>query len=138
MSIANKINVIFALQDLLLVRGGGCLERLVELSCSMNANLRLHAVWALQNLAYKAPLNVKTALMERLSWDTLRTMFYDADDEVQVSICFLGAVQQTCCLLACCRTNNDDPVKYAGSTTFSSARPAQAFELSRKCLLDRI
>lgn len=66
------------------MQGGGCLQRLVELASSMDAGLRLHAVWALQNLAYKAPLNVKTVLMEHLPWDTLRAMFDDSEAEVQV------------------------------------------------------
>eukprot|EP00897_Mesotaenium_endlicherianum_P006392 jgi/Mesen1/5781/ME000293S04936 len=59
------------------------LSQLVALAASMDATLRLNAVWALKNLAFQADLPVKALLCDLLGPGTLLDLVQDADEEVQ-------------------------------------------------------
>ncbi|KAI8810027.1 armadillo-type protein [Cladochytrium replicatum] len=70
----------------------GGVERLVELvgdgsaedsPRSVNGNLRMNAVWALNNLLFNADLEVKQRVMSALGWNTLERLLFDPDLMVQ-------------------------------------------------------
>ncbi|KAK9819822.1 hypothetical protein WJX72_002765 [[Myrmecia] bisecta] len=62
---------------------GGCIPKLVELSGAMDSDLRLNAIWALQNLAFKAASEVKKSLMQAMPWSTVAPLLDDHQLEVQ-------------------------------------------------------
>ena len=94
-----------ALQELALQHG--CIHLLVEQTHSTDAEMRLSAVWALQNLAYQAGPAVHQSLMDKLPWQHTAALLSDSDRRVQVSqlasLCltadvFLGAAASwECC-----------------------------------------
>ena len=45
--------------------------------------LRLHAVWALKNLLYKADLDVKREVMRALSFEAMQSLLVDAEASIQ-------------------------------------------------------
>lgn len=49
----------------------GGVERLVDLTKSMDDRLRLNAVWALKNLLFQADSGIKERVMEELTWPGL-------------------------------------------------------------------
>ena len=73
-----------ALQELALQHG--CIHLLVEQTHSTDAEMRLSAVWALQNLAYQAGPAVHQSLMDKLPWQHTVALLSDSDRRVQVSL----------------------------------------------------
>ena len=71
------------LQELALQHG--CIHLLVEQTHSTDAEMRLSAVWALQNLAYQAGPAVHQSLMDKLPWQHAVALLSDSDRRVQVS-----------------------------------------------------
>ena len=72
-----------ALQELALQHG--CIHLLVQQTHSTDAEMRLSAVWALQNLAYQAGPAVHQSLMDKLPWQHTVALLSDSDRRVQVS-----------------------------------------------------
>ena len=66
------------------VLAAGCISALVRLSTSAHDELRLNAVWALQNLVYQANSGVRKALLEALSWRQVIDLVCDMRSEIQV------------------------------------------------------
>ena len=62
----------------------GCVDKLVSLATSMDSDLRLNAVWGLQNLAFRGSLEVKGSIMSALPWTTLTSLLRDESPELQV------------------------------------------------------
>lgn len=62
----------------------GCIPMLVRLSSVPNGELRLNAVWALQNLVFTASSDVRKAVLEALSWQHVQALLYDIRLDVQV------------------------------------------------------
>lgn len=50
---------------------GGGIEMLIEMINSKDENLRLNALWALKNLLYQADKEVKSLVMEQLTYKTV-------------------------------------------------------------------
>ena len=67
------------------VLSAGCIPALIKLASSANDELRLNAVWALQNLVYQASTDVRKALLAALSWRHATELLSDMRSEVQVS-----------------------------------------------------
>ena len=67
------------------VLSAGCIPALIKLASSANDELRLNAVWALQNLVYQASSDVRKALLDALSWRHAVELLSDIRSEVQVS-----------------------------------------------------
>ena len=67
------------------VLSAGCIPALIKLASSANDELRLNAVWALQNLVYQASTDVRKALLDALSWRHAIELLSDMRSEVQVS-----------------------------------------------------
>ncbi|KAK9838788.1 hypothetical protein WJX74_003399 [Apatococcus lobatus] len=61
----------------------GCVDKLVSLATSMDSDLRLNAVWGLQNLAFRGSLEVKGSIMSALPWTTLTSLLRDESPELQ-------------------------------------------------------
>ena len=66
------------------VLAAGCISALVKLATSAHDELRLNAVWALQNLVYQANSGVRKALLEALSWRQVIDLVCDMRTEIQV------------------------------------------------------
>ena len=66
------------------VLSAGCIPALIKLASSANDELRLNAVWALQNLVYQASTDVRKALLDALSWRHAMELLSDMRSEVQV------------------------------------------------------
>ena len=66
------------------VLAAGCIPALVKLATSAHDELRLNAVWALQNLVYQANSDVRKALLEALSWKQVIDLLCDIRSEIQV------------------------------------------------------
>lgn len=64
------------------LREGG-VARLVELVESPEADLRLNALWALKNLLYLAETEIKTATMEKITYERLAALTMDPEPLVQ-------------------------------------------------------
>lgn len=65
-----------------LVEEGG-IPRLLDATRSMDTDLRLNGVWAVQNLAHKADLKVKQAIMKNLPWSEVETLLSDSEVSVR-------------------------------------------------------
>jgi hypothetical protein len=61
----------------------GGVERLVALVNSMDANLRLNAVWGLKNLLYQAESEIKLMVMKHLTYPTLESLLTEPDASIQ-------------------------------------------------------
>ena len=72
------------------VLSAGCIPALIKLASSGNDELRLNAVWALQNLVYQANSDVRKALLEALPWIQAMDLLCDIRSEVQVSAMHVG------------------------------------------------
>ena len=68
----------------------GCISALIKLASSPNDELRLNAVWALQNLVYQANSDIRKGLLEALSWKQAMDLLSDMRSEVQVSLAALS------------------------------------------------
>lgn len=58
----------------------GALPALAPLLASMLPELRLHAVWALKNLAHECQAIEQAALLQQLGWEGLRVLLVEDDD----------------------------------------------------------
>ncbi len=72
------------------VLSAGCIPALATLAASPDAELRLNAVWALQNLVYTAPAEVRAAVCNALSWRAVVDLTNDMQTEVQVGCFYSG------------------------------------------------
>lgn len=72
----------------------GCIPALVKLANSANDELRLNAVWALQNLVYQANSEVRKAMLEALPWKQAVDLLSDMRSEVQVCLLTAGLARQ--------------------------------------------
>ena len=70
----------------------GCIPMLVRLSSSPNGELRLNAVWALQNLVYTASSDVRKAILAAISWQHVQALADDIRSDIQVRLLCLPAV----------------------------------------------
>ena len=68
----------------------GCIPALIKLASSPNDELRLNAVWALQNLVYQANSDIRKGLLQALSWKQAMDLLSDMRSEVQVSLAALS------------------------------------------------
>jgi hypothetical protein len=75
-------HAVVAVQQAML--SAGCLPALVDLTSSPDAELRLNAVWALQNLVYTASAEVRSAVCSALSWRAVVDLTNDMQTDVQV------------------------------------------------------
>lgn len=57
------------MKQIVIDKGG--VQRLIELTRSMNSDLRLNAVWALKNMLFQADLDTKKIVMADLKWRVL-------------------------------------------------------------------
>lgn len=65
------------------VLAAGCVGALVGLTGSPEGELRLNAVWALQNLVYSASSEVRAALLAALPWRAAVDLTNDIHTDVQ-------------------------------------------------------
>ncbi len=83
------------------VLSAGCIPALIKLASSANDELRLNAVWALQNLVYQASSDVRKALLDALSWRHAVELLSDMRSEVQVSAICAGNFDPFCATNQC-------------------------------------
>ena len=76
------------------VLAAGCIPALIKLAGSASDELRLNAVWALQNLVYQANSDIRKALLEALSWKHAMDLLSDMRSEVQVGSASFCAFMQ--------------------------------------------
>jgi hypothetical protein len=61
----------------------GGVEKLTALVSSMDSNLRLNAVWALKNLLFQADSEIKTKVMQKLTYPALENLINDSEIGIQ-------------------------------------------------------
>ena len=62
------------------------LPRLVDAAQSMDADLRLNGIWAIQNFVHRADVASKQALLAVLPWDSFRSLLVDSHPDIQVCV----------------------------------------------------
>lgn len=82
LSTISNVVVDFASQKSTFVQYGG-VKQLVQLSKSMDSDIRLHAMWALRNLVFLADYKAKLAIFSELTTSTLSSLVSDSDPSVQ-------------------------------------------------------
>ncbi len=71
------------------VLAAGCIGALVALTGSPEGELRLNAVWALQNLVYTASSEVRAAVLASVPWRTVVDLTNDMQTDVQVGLAWI-------------------------------------------------
>eukprot|EP00002_Diphylleia_rotans_P013462 TRINITY_DN2633_c0_g1_i8.p1 TRINITY_DN2633_c0_g1~~TRINITY_DN2633_c0_g1_i8.p1 ORF type:complete len:638 (-),score=140.13 TRINITY_DN2633_c0_g1_i8:189-2102(-) len=80
--ICNVVLDFSPMKKLILQKGG--IPRLVELTSSMDYQLRLNSIWALKNLIYDAEPLLKDAVMKEMSFSRLFGLIMEGDEEIQI------------------------------------------------------
>eukprot|EP00180_Rhodochaete_pulchella_P002859 Plantae.Rhodophyta-Rhodochaete_pulchella.ctg4509.p1 GENE.Plantae.Rhodophyta-Rhodochaete_pulchella.ctg4509~~Plantae.Rhodophyta-Rhodochaete_pulchella.ctg4509.p1 ORF type:complete len:424 (-),score=67.26 Plantae.Rhodophyta-Rhodochaete_pulchella.ctg4509:966-2237(-) len=74
-SLCNLVVDVSTIKEDLLKQGG--LVPIVQLTSSTNDVIRLHAVWAIKNLLYRAPSDLKSSVMQELTFERLNALLGD-------------------------------------------------------------
>lgn len=87
-AVCNLVLEFSSVKSAVLHHGG--VQKLVELTGSPVATLRLHAAWALRNLLYQSDLALKQSVVRALPWPSMRQLLYDPEPPIQEqAVCIL-------------------------------------------------